>query len=210
MEQQRFGSPGGSLDPIQGATNDGPSSFGDSGGHSAADVAKEQGHRALDRLKENAVGKVEDQKTAALHQVEQLAHGLRRTGETLRQEGAEPFGRLASSAAENVDRLAGYLQRTDVEGFVRDFRSLARRHPSAVFGTALVAGVLVGRFLRSSRPVEREVTFTPDPLLLDEGGMNRSSFGSTGTGSSSRSWGQDGWNDLGSGPGSEPPAGGWT
>jgi hypothetical protein len=57
-------------------------------------------------------------------------------------------------------------------------RLLARRNPAAVFGTALLAGVLVGRFLRSSRPVEHDVVFEPDPSLLEPG----SSVGTTSSG----------------------------
>ena len=183
MEQQRIGSPGGSNPQISGTSNAGPSSLASSG-HSVADTAREQGHRALDKLRESAVSRAEDQKSMALEQVQHLAKGLRRTGETLRQEGSEPFGHLASSAADRVDRIANYLQRTDVDGLVDDVRLLARRNPAAVFGTALLAGVLVGRFLRSSRPSEHEVVFEPDPSLLDSGtgiGTSPSGIGTSGT-----------------------------
>lgn len=240
MEQQRIGSPGGANPQTPGTSNAGPSSFGGGSRSSAAETARDQGHRALDKLRETAVSRVEDQKSVALQQVQQLASGLRRTGETLQQEGSEPFARLASTAAQRVDRLAGYLQRSDVDDLVDDARLLARRHPGVVFGTALLAGVLVGRFLRSSRPTEHEVVFEPDPSLLDPGasigtsasGLGAGSLGTSGlggpatTGSSLGGATGSGLGDspAGSGPGNgvsadrgsrgsfggDPPGGGWA
>ena len=235
MEQQRIGSPGGSFTNTPGGSSAGSSLTGSnlSTGSSVTSIAKEQGHRALDRLRQNAIAKVEDQKSMACKQVDQLATGLRRTGETLQREGAEPFGSLASSAAETVERFGSYLDRTDVEGLLRDVGSAARRNPTMVFGAALAAGVLLGRFLRSSRPSEHEVIFTPDASLLDSStGIGGSSLGSYGTGSTmgagstmgtgssmGSSLGSDGnigsGSTLGSGTtrgnfGGDPPTGGWA
>jgi hypothetical protein len=200
MEQQRIGSPGGTFTGTPGSTSAEPSTNLDTPTQNpTVAAAKEQGHRAINRLRQSAIAKVEDQRSLAVDQVQQLAHGLRVTSENLQREGAAPFGRLASTAADSVQRVGGYLQRTDVDGMARDFRQLARRHPSAVFGTALVAGVLLGRFLRSSSLPEREVGFQPDPSLFESrdaglGGSN--GIESEGPLSSHRS--------------GEPPTGGWA
>ena len=199
MEQQRIGSPADNLSAGPGGTSEGPSTQGGlATGGSVATAAKEQGERVLDRLRQSAISKVEDQKSVACEQVDQLANGLRRTGETLQREGAEPFGRLASSAAESVDRLGGYLHRTDVDGLLRDLGTAARRHPGVVFGAALATGVLLGRFLRSSRPSDAEVVFEPDRYAFDSDGLGgtRGSLGDYGSPSGNF--------------GSDPPAGGWA
>ena len=162
----------------------------------------------------------------AREQVNQLATGLRRTGETLQREGSEPFGRLASTAADSVERLGSYLDRTDVNGLMRDLSSMARRNPTVVFGAALAAGVMVGRFLRSSRPSNREVVFEPDSSLLDADAPlgSSASLGSYGNGSTLGSGTTLGagstlgsGSSLGSGTtlgstkvGGDPPSGGWA
>lgn len=200
MEQQRIGSPGGTFTDTPGNPSADPSKISDTlTRNPTVAAAKEQGHRAIDKLRQTAIAKVEDQRSLAVDQVQQLASGLRTTGENLQREGAEPFGRLASTAADSVQRVGGYLQRTDVDGMVSDFRQLARRHPSAVFGTALVAGVLLGRFLRSSSLPEREVGFQPD----------RSAFESHDNGFSGSN-GIETEGPLSSRRSGEPPSGGWA
>ena len=215
MEQQRIGSSEDIFTDTPGTSNIGPSTAGSTTTQSTAvTAAKEQGQRALDSLRQNAISKIEDQKSVACQQVESLANGLRRTGETLEREGSEPFGRLATTAADSVQRVGGYLQRTDVESMLRDFGMMARRHPTAVFGAAVAAGVLLGRFLRSSTPSQRDVVFEPDASLLD----SSSGFGNSGLGSTSMSsgLGSTGPDGLGNGsttpstPFGEPPTGGWA
>ena len=110
--------------------------------------------------------------------------------------------------------MGGYLQRTDVEGMLRDFGMVARRHPKAVFGAAVAAGVLVGRFLRSSTPSQREVVFEPDTSMLDSSSGFGSGLGSTTTSSGLGSTGPDGVGNGTTTPstpfGGEPPTGGWA
>jgi hypothetical protein len=234
MDQQRIGSPGGSFggSSTTGSMSNNPSSFGDgslqtsnfsssSEQASTASLVKEQGGRALDKLRETAVSKVEDQKTMASEQVGNLASSLRRTGETLQREGAEPFGRVACTAADQVQRVASYLDRSNVDTMMRDVRELARRNPTVVFGTAILAGVLLGRFLRSSSEPDREVVFTPDPSLVDEssglstGGssLGGSSLGGSSLGDSSLGGSTLGGSTLGGsnfGGNNPPTGGGWA
>jgi hypothetical protein len=85
---------------------------------------------------------------------------------------------------------------------MRDARRVARTHPTAMFGTALFAGILLGRFLRSSSLPEHEVVFEPDPSLLDPDA-------SIGTLSGSGSF-DSGGSLPPSSFGGGPPTGGWA
>jgi hypothetical protein len=49
---------------------------------------------------------------------------------------------------------AGYLDSREVGEILRDARDVARRRPELLVGTLFFAGLLLGRFLRSSAPEE--------------------------------------------------------
>ena len=105
---------------------------------------KEQGKSKL--------GETLDQRTNdAGVQARKIAQALRRSGEQLSNEGeAEQVAGLAESAAERIDRLGGYLERTSGAELVHDAEDFARRRPWMVAGMGLVAGLAASRFLKAS------------------------------------------------------------
>ena len=65
----------------------------------------------------------------------QMAQVLRRTGEQMREQGeGQQVAGVADSAAERIERLGGYLERTSGEEFLRDAEDFARQRPSMVAG----------------------------------------------------------------------------
>jgi hypothetical protein len=60
------------------------------------------------------------------------------------------MGRLA----DGVERTAAYLDRKDVNEILHDAREMARRRPELFAGGLFIAGLMLGRFLRSSVPEE--------------------------------------------------------
>jgi hypothetical protein len=113
-------------------------------------TVKRQARHVVESARQAAIACVDDQRVVAADRVATAGKTARDIGETLRREGAVPLGWLAGSAADGLDRAAGYLRDTDTAGLISDARDLARANPAIVFGSAFVVGLLLGRFARSS------------------------------------------------------------
>jgi hypothetical protein len=80
-----------------------------------------------------------------------MAQALRRSGEQLSSEGnGQQAAGLAEGAADRIERLGGYLERTSGAELVRDMEDFARSRPWIVAGMGLVAGLAASRFLKAS------------------------------------------------------------
>lgn len=183
----------------------GISSAGSRGSEGSPSQLKEQGQRlasqAVSQVKDRLADATEERKSQATGALEALGRTLRQAGDNLRQEGLDPVGDLGMRAADQVDRMADYLRRQDMNGLLRDVQRAARNHPEIFLGGALVCGILVGRFLRSSTPSNREVVFEPD-FQLDQRAR---------TGTSSTTGGDGHVRSFGGGLGSDrPPEGDWA
>ena len=138
-----------------------------------------EGRRAAEavagRVKERVALTVEQRKEDASGGLDQIARALHDVSRSLEGNGLSAVSGLGDRAATQVERTADYLRRRDFDGLLRDTRQLARRHPEVFLGGALLAGILLGRFLRSSTP-------EPDGETLgssfdDELGLHGSSEG---------------------------------
>ena len=118
------------------------------------DAASTVQERAVE-LKEQGkskLGETLDQRTnEAGAQARKMAQALRRSGEQLSNEGnGQQAAELAEGAADRIERLGGYLERTSGAELVRDVENFARRRPWMVAGMGLVAGLAASRFLKAS------------------------------------------------------------
>jgi hypothetical protein len=118
-----------------------------------ANDAKEQTVKMAGQARDQVQELVERQKDQAAERLGGLAGALREASNKL-QEGDQGgnFGQYANRAAEQVERLSGYLRDSDLRGFVRDTESFARRRPEVFLGGTLLAGLMLARFLKSSAP----------------------------------------------------------
>lgn len=115
----------------------------------AKDQAKDVANQARDHV-QNLVGQQKDQ---AAERLGSLAEALRETGRKLNEgQQAGDFGQYADRAAQQVERLSGYLRENDLRGFVRDTENFARRRPEVFLGGTLLAGLMLARFLKASSP----------------------------------------------------------
>jgi hypothetical protein len=98
------------------------------------------------------LGETLDQRTnEAGVQARKMAQALRRSGEQLADEGnGQQAAGLAEGAADRIERLGGYLERTSGDELMRDVEDFARRRPWIVAGIGLVAGLAASRFLKAS------------------------------------------------------------
>jgi ElaB/YqjD/DUF883 family membrane-anchored ribosome-binding protein len=110
---------------------------------SIVDKAK---HSAEDRVRSAAM----TGKTRAIETVSGLAQSLRTGGQQL-QDQESTAANLVEQAADRLDRVARYLQNTELDDFVRKTETWARQNPALFVGSAFVVGLLGARFLKSSQ-----------------------------------------------------------
>ena len=94
-------------------------------------------------------------KERAADTIGHLAGALRHTGEQLGTGDMPLVNDYLERAANQAEGFADYLKKTSFGDVVGDLEKLARRQPLLFVGSALVVGLLGGRFLKSSPPPER-------------------------------------------------------
>lgn len=92
----------------------------------------------------------EDGRTSAGNRLEHVAHALEGAAASLEDEGEPGLGRVAEGLAERASRAGRYLREHDVRTIVDELESSARTNPGQFFAGTALAGVLLGRFLRTS------------------------------------------------------------
>jgi hypothetical protein len=136
---------------------------GGQSGDSMTDQAKETAGQVVDQARQTAgqvagqardqvTSRVASQKDRAAEGLGSMAQALRQTGQQLRGQDQLGITSYIDSAASQVERISGYLQRNDVGQLVDDVEGFARRQPGLFLGGAFVLGLLGARFLKSSRP----------------------------------------------------------
>lgn len=123
--------------------------------------AEEAVHRAASDLSEKASELAEDAKEAALDKAEEAKSGIgesakalgaaiRTAGDRLAESDQVVASKLALEAAGSLERLSEALGSKSLENMVADVRGLARDNPGGVFVGALLAGLALGRVLKTS------------------------------------------------------------
>ena len=99
-----------------------------------------------ERLKEQ----VDQRSTQAGQQVNTVADDVRTVAGELRNQGKDKPAQYADQAAEKVQSVGQWLERSDGDKLVRDVEDFARRNPWAVAAGGLVLGLAASRFLKAS------------------------------------------------------------
>ena len=149
--------------------------------HELKDRARESSRDLLDQavekkdeLKARASTAVDDGRHRAADRVGTLARALHDTADNLGSQGDQQLSGWVHQAADQVDRVVGYLNGHDSGGLMRDMEDLARRNPALFLGSTYAAGLVLGRFLRASSPERRnERSFHDDAQASDD----RTAFG---------------------------------
>lgn len=104
---------------------------------------------------EKASEKINEQKSSFAQGLSSLADNLRQMDENLRQSDKETpiagvTAKYGDTLADQVQRVADYLESKDARAMVSDVEGFARRNPAVFIGGAFAAGLLLARFLKSS------------------------------------------------------------
>ena len=98
------------------------------------------------RLKEQ----VDQRSTQAGQQVNTVADDVRTVAGELRNQGKDKPAQYAEQAAERVQSVGQWLERSDGDQILSDVENFARRNPWAVAAGGLVLGLAASRFLKAS------------------------------------------------------------
>jgi hypothetical protein len=159
-----------------------------------AQSAKEALHDARDEVARKAGEYASEAKAAAAEQAQvaqkDVSASLAAFGGALRVAGDHLAGsdqRAASQfvmqAANGIERFAGSLKNKPLAEVIDDVRTFGRENSGALIVGSLLAGLALGRFVKSSMP-ESAGSKQPQPRTADEAQQASSTYGGTETRSS--------------------------
>jgi hypothetical protein len=135
----------GSPNALPGTQQTPGSGAGQGPSHLRSEVSN-QAENAKDQIRSLA----EMGKDRVAEQLDQVARALRGAGETLRSEEQEDASYYTDTISEQMARASRYLRDHEAMDLVDGIERLARRQPALFLGGALVAGLAIGRFFKSS------------------------------------------------------------
>jgi len=112
--------------------------------------AKQAVSESLDQAKRQVQTTLDERKTQAAGRLGGIATALRQTGEQLNAQNETQFGQYAQSAAEQIDNWSQMLQTKNLNELMNEVHDFAHRQPELFIAGSLAAGLLLGRFLKSS------------------------------------------------------------
>jgi hypothetical protein len=106
----------------------------------------------VDQAREAAVTQANTGVEAATDRLQHVAHAVRKTSQSLREQDQPQIAMLADRTAEQVEKASGYFAGKDVRDLVGEVERFARREPAVFLAGGLTIGLLAARFLKSSPP----------------------------------------------------------
>jgi hypothetical protein len=134
-------------------------------------------NQITDRVAGQLETRLADQKARAADKVSSVANTLHASSQQLRDDGNDDIGSYVERAAGQVERIAEYLNSTEVSDVVNKVEDFARRKPVAFVAGALAVGFVASRFLKSSRP--EPAGYLPQTTERSEAYEAGSNFGFT-------------------------------
>lgn len=133
-----------------------------------AQVAQEKVKEGAATLQSRVREQVDQRSTQAGEQVSSSAQALRSTSEQLREERKDGPARAAERAADQAERLGGYLTESDADRILRDVEDFGRRQPIVVVAIGFAAGFAASRLLKASSS-SRDASRPSQPAALGQG-----------------------------------------
>ena len=120
------------------------------------DSAKEEVRRKAGEYASEAKSAAYQQAESTQHDVGDklaaLGGALRAAGDRLAGDKQNAMSKLAGEAAGTLDQFSQTLKTKGFGEVVEDVRRAAHRHPGMVFAGAMLAGIALGRLVKSSTP----------------------------------------------------------
>ena len=117
----------------------------------AMEKAKETISNVASQAGDKVASGLDTQKAKAAEGLGSVARALRQSSDQLREQNqGAVVPEYISSAANQVERLSGYLRSTNARDMVTGVEQFARQQPALFVGGAFMLGLLGARFLKSS------------------------------------------------------------
>lgn len=116
----------------------------------AAEALKAEAQTFASTAQQRLRGEAQKQTEAATKTLGDFASAIRKAGDELSQADQSPAARLVGQAADGLERLSLSLADKQPEDLLDALRDFGRRHPMAFIAGGVLAGIALGRFVRSS------------------------------------------------------------
>lgn len=156
------------------------------------DQVQQKAGEVAAKAQDQVASQIATRKDSAAQSLSGVASALRQTGQQLSGQDQMGVTGYIEQAADQIERLSGYLQHNDLGHLVGDVERFARRQPALFLGGAFLAGLLGARFLKSSRPAQYDIQ------RYDGGYGYRGVYGSGMGGAYSPGYGMGGMSSAGS------------
>lgn len=118
----------------------------------AARTVKDEAASFAGDAREKATAKIEAQKETASRTLGDFANAIRRAGDELDQSDQSMATQLVRQAADGLEGFARSVSDKRPEELLDAVRDFGRRNPTAFIAGSVLAGIALGRFLKSSAP----------------------------------------------------------
>jgi hypothetical protein len=116
----------------------------------AAQTVKQEAASFASDAKEKAADQLGQHKQAATETLSDFANAIRKAGDELSQGDQSVAGRVVRQAADGLEGFARSVADKRPEELLDAVREFGRRNPTAFIAGSVLAGVALGRFLKSS------------------------------------------------------------
>jgi hypothetical protein len=103
----------------------------------------------LGGIKQNVTSRVDEQKNRAADGLGGIANVIHQASDQLRNDN-EALAQFVDQAGEQLRRFADQIRQKGIGDMFDDVQSFARRRPALFIGGALLVGLGIARFLKSS------------------------------------------------------------
>jgi hypothetical protein len=119
---------------------------------SAADTVRQEAASFADRAKETVGERAGQAQSAASQTLGDFASAVRKAGDELAQSDQSMAGRLVQQAANGLEQVSRSLADKQPGELIDAVRDFGRSNPIAFIGGAVLIGIALGRFARTSAP----------------------------------------------------------
>jgi len=125
-------------------------------GKEAFAEAKSGAQESLHEARQASRGFIRERQSMLAGKLDEYQQAVRAATESLQREDSQLAG-PAGKAANQLERIAGYLRHNEPEEFIEDLGGLVRRRPEVAFGGLFIAGLVAARFLKASARRQEEL-----------------------------------------------------
>lgn len=129
--------------------------------------AKKVGKKAARKSRSEAKRFFSERKGKAEEFLGNVTDALRSASDNLHGEDRDEAARYVDKTAEQAERFSGYIRDNNADEILRDAEEYVRNRPAMAIGSAMLAGFIFARFLKSgyeTESAERHSSRTEDAL----------------------------------------------